>query len=106
MPRLLGAILWGFVYIGCCLLDFLDREHRVRVSAAASHFCCDPDRFHNLLRRRAMSQSGFGVAADAVGALGDMGHGDGDQLFHLCPQSAVGEYLLAESLKGFVNFRG
>jgi len=47
----------------------------------------------------------FGVAADAVGALRDMGDGDGDQLLCLDRQCAIREYLLAERLEGVVDFR-
>ena len=50
-----------------------------------------------------MPHSGFGVAADAVGALRDMGDGDGDQLLCLDRQFAIREYLLAERLEGVVE---
>ena len=45
----------------------------MRVCAAGAHLGRHPDRFHELLPCRAMPHSGFGVAADAVGALRDMG---------------------------------
>ena len=55
----------------------------MRVCAAGAHLGRHPDRFHEFLPCRAMPHSGFGVAADAVGALRDMGDGDGDQLLCL-----------------------
>ena len=44
----------------------------MRVCAAGAHLGRHPDRFHEFLPCRAMPHSGFGVAADAVGALRDM----------------------------------
>ena len=77
----------------------------MRVCAAGAHLGRHPDRFHELLPCRAMPPSGFGVAADAVGALRDMGDGDGDQLLCLDRRCAIREYLLAERLEGVVDFR-
>jgi len=77
----------------------------MRVCAAGAHLGRHPDRFHEFLPCRAMPHSGFGVAADAVGALRDMGDGDGDQLLCLDRQCAIREYLLAERLEGVVDFR-
>ena len=77
----------------------------MRVCAAGAHLGRHPDRFHEFLPCRAMPHSGFGVAADAVGALRDMGDGDGDQLLCLYRQCAIREYLPAERLEGVVDFR-
>jgi hypothetical protein len=71
----------------------------MRVCAAGAHLGRHPDRFHEFLPCRAMPHSGFGVAADAVGALRDMGDGDGDQLLCLDRQCAIREYLLADAWK-------
>src|ERR1039457_6111996 len=77
-PARFGAILYVRIFFRRGLLDFLDREHRVRVSAAGTHLRSDPDRFHNLFSRCTMSQGGFSVATYAVGTLRDMGDGDSD----------------------------
>jgi hypothetical protein len=52
-----------------------------------------------------VAQRGLGVAADAVGALGDVRDGDRDQLLGLAVQRALGEDLLAERLEGLVRAR-
>jgi hypothetical protein len=65
---------------------------------------CHPDRFHEFLTCRSVLHSGFGVAADAVGTLRDMGDSDGDQLLHLRRQGAIRKYRLAERLERVVDF--
>src|ERR1019366_3331766 len=104
-PARFGAILYVRIFFRRGLLDFLDREHRVRVSAAGTHLRSDPDRFHNLFSRCTMSQGGFSVATYAVGTLRDMGDGDSDWLLRFGRQSTIGKYLHAEGLKGFVDPR-
>ena len=61
-------------------------------------------RFHEFLPCRAMPHSGFGVAADAVGALRDMGDSDGNQLLGLGCQRAIGEDLSAERPECVMRF--
>jgi hypothetical protein len=52
----------------------------VRVRGTRPHLGCHPYRLHQFLACRALAQRGFGVTADAVGALRDMGDSDGNQL--------------------------
>ena len=51
---------------------------------------------HDFLLRRTLAQCAFGMAADAIRTLRDMGHGHGDQLLGLARQCFVGEDTLAE----------
>ncbi len=69
------------------------------VSRAGAHFGGDPDSLHDLALAGAGSERSCGVAADAVGTLGDVSDGDGDQLLRPGRQSAVGEYRMAERLE-------
>lgn len=54
---------------------------------------------HDFLLRRTLAQCAFGMAADAIRTLRDMGHGHGDQLLGLARQCAVDEDTLAEGLE-------
>ena len=47
---------------------------------AGPHLRSDPDRFHDFLISRLFSTSSLGVASNAVGALGDVSHRNGDEL--------------------------
>jgi hypothetical protein len=46
-----------------------------------------------------LAHSRFGVTANAVGALSDVGDSDGDQLFRLGRQRAIGEDLSTKCLE-------
>ena len=75
------------------------------VSAPGAHFGSDPDGFHDLLGRGSFSGCGLGVTLDAVRALGDMGHGDRDQLFGLARKRPVVKDSLAERPKRRLGIR-
>ena len=68
------------------------------VGAAGPHFGGDPDRFHQPGRAAAYRRPR--MPPDAVGALGDMGDGNGNQLLGLRWQGAVRKDALAKRIKG------
>src|SRR5688500_20335618 len=72
----------------------------MRISGARSHFGGGPARFPDLLGRRSLAERGGGMAADAVGALGDVRDGYRDQLLGSCGKRSFGEHALAESAEG------
>ena len=65
---------------------------------ARSHFGSNPDRLHDLLSRRSLQGRAFGVAADAIGALGYMRYSNRNQLLGLLGQCAVRKNALAKRL--------
>ena len=77
----------------------------MRIGGACAHFGCHPYRLHQFLTCRAFAHRCFGVTADAVGALRDMGDSDGDQLLGLGCQRASGEDLSTECLECVVRLR-
>jgi hypothetical protein len=76
-----------------------DHEAGVGKGSASPHLGSHPDRFHQFLRRSACPLSGFGMSLDAIGALGDMSDGDGNQLLRLGIESAITEYLATERIE-------
>src|SRR5918999_3742778 len=78
------------------LVQRLEGERRMGVSAARAHLRGDPDRLHQFLRRRAVSQRRLGASFDAVWALRDVRDRDRDQLLGLARQRAIPEHGLAE----------
>src|SRR5699024_5777168 len=78
---------------------------RVGYCAAGTHFRGHPDGFHDLLASCARAQRRRGMAFDAVGALRDMRHGHGNELFGAGIERAVLEHVAAELLPGLVDFR-
>src|SRR5690606_20363885 len=74
----------------------VEGDDRVRIGAAGTHLGGDPDRLHDLLLGRALAHRLLGVPIDAVRALGDMRHGDGDQLLRLLVEGTGREHLGAE----------
>jgi hypothetical protein len=71
--------------------------------AAGAHFGGHPDGLHQLLLGRAVAQRGAGVALVALGALGDVGVGNGDELLGLGWQGPLGEDFFAERPDGVVR---
>src|SRR5690606_26607007 len=69
------------------------------VGAPRPHFGRHPDGFHDFRIGCARARCAFGVAFDAIGALGDVGHGHGDQLLGLRVQRAGSEHGPAEGLE-------
>ena len=67
--------------------------------SAGPHLGGHPDRLHQFLRGGAGPLSGLGVPLDAIGALGDMGDGNGNQLLRLGVESTIGEHLAAERIE-------
>lgn len=90
---------------GLGLFHLVERQHRMGIGAASAHLGGDPDRFHDLGFARLMPQCRLRVTLDAIGALGDMGDGDGDQLLGLCIQGAIGEHSPAEHLERLFSVR-
>ncbi len=64
-----------------------------------THFSRNPDRLHDLGLGRVVAQRRLGMALDTVGALGDMGDSNGDQLLGLCIQRTIGKNRTAEGFK-------
>src|SRR5436190_23817725 len=80
-PWLAGAGLRRSRAVGMRLgSDRVERDHGVRVGAAGAHLGGHPYRLHDLLLAGALALREPRVAADAVGALGDMRDGHRDQL--------------------------
>ena len=52
----------------------------MRGSSARTHLGGNPDRLHNLLPGRSLQGRAFGVAADAIGALGYVRYSNRNQL--------------------------
>jgi hypothetical protein len=74
--------------------------------AARTHFCCNPDGFHDLLFRGLFPGSSARMALDAVGTLGYMGHRHRDKLFSLRVQSTVLKYGPTELAPGLFDVWG
>ncbi len=79
----------------------INRQSRMSISSAGSHFGCYPYGFHNLPFRGTGSQSSGCMGADAVGALRYMCHGYRDDLLGHGVQRASGKHRLTEILKRF-----
>lgn len=65
--------------------------------AARAHFCRHPDGFHQLLLRSTTAERRPRMASDAIGALGHMSDGDGDDLLDLCWEGAVSNAALLKA---------
>ena len=71
----------------------------MRICPTRAHFGRDPHRLHQLLGSGPLAERRLGMAADAIRTLRHVCHGDGNDLFDLGGQCAVGEDLAAERLK-------
>jgi hypothetical protein len=70
------------------------------VSAAGAHFGRHPNGFHQFLRGRSRADCRLGMTVDAVRALRHMGDRDGNDLFDLSRQCAIGKDGFAERIEG------
>ena len=68
------------------------------ISGTGAHFRGNPYRFHDFFRRCPLPSGSFGMAADAIRALGDVGDRHRDELLGLGGQGTLGENLLAKRL--------
>ncbi len=62
----------------------------MRVGRSGPHLGCDPNGLHEFLRGRAGALGRLRMSLDAIGTLGDMGDGNGNQLLRLGVQGAGG----------------
>ena len=53
---------------GFHFFDRIERKGGVSVGAPRAHLGCDPNRFHDLFRRRPVTQRRLGMAANAPSA--------------------------------------
>jgi hypothetical protein len=85
---------WGRLPV---MRDGIQSEDRMRVASAGAHFRGDPDRLHDLLRRRSTAHCSSRVAANAIRTLRHVRDSYGNQL--LCPgiEGTFREYAFAES---------
>ena len=84
-------------------LVFIHRRQSERgmgISRPGPHLGRDPNRFHQFLARSSMTKGCFRMPADAIGALGNMGHRNGNELLGLGRQSSVRKDLAAKLLEG------
>jgi hypothetical protein len=83
------------------VFDHIERDVRMSIGAARTHFGRDPNRLHDLPRRGAVLQSCSRMTANAVWTLRDVRNGDRDQLLRQRGQRAVGENAPCERAKRF-----
>jgi hypothetical protein len=78
----------------------MQSDRRVSVGTTGTHLVGDPDCLHDLLVARTHASNSFRVAGDAVRALRDVGHRDGNQLPSFFRKCACSEDGPAEPLEG------
>jgi hypothetical protein len=71
-----------------------ERYRRMGVSTASSHLGGDPDRLHDFLWACSVFHRRFGMTLDAIRALRDVCSRDGNKLFCLSRQRALGKNAL------------
>jgi hypothetical protein len=76
------------------------------VCTAGTHLGGDPNRFHDLLRRRSLLKGGAGMPANAIRALCHVRHRYGNQLFRFHRECPIGKHTLTERFEGLGGFGG